>query len=145
MDRIVLTGVRASGRHGVLDFEHERAQQFIVDATLHLDLTAGSGALLHYQPAKGLFGGGREETVARLKNVFGLYSVSPVIECPRDGKLEDIADACEKVLRSSLPQGGTFKIESRRSDKTFPLTSPELSTCPWNSRATCPASPWRTD
>ncbi len=68
-----------------------------------------------------------EETVARLKNVFGLYSVSPVIECPRDGKLEDIADACEKVLRSSLPQGGTFKIESRRSDKTFPLTSPELS------------------
>ncbi len=68
-----------------------------------------------------------EETVARLKNVFGLYSVSPVIECLRDGKLEDIADACEKVLRSSLPQGGTFKIESRRSDKTFPLTSPELS------------------
>ena len=44
MDRIVLTGVRASGRHGVLDFEHERAQQFIVDATLHLDLTAAGAS-----------------------------------------------------------------------------------------------------
>lgn len=39
MDIIRLTGVRASGTHGVLNFEHERAQPFIVDATLHLDLT----------------------------------------------------------------------------------------------------------
>ncbi|MBW3080502.1 2-amino-4-hydroxy-6-hydroxymethyldihydropteridine diphosphokinase [Bifidobacterium saguinibicoloris] len=39
MDTIRLTGVRANGTHGVLDFEHERAQTFIVDATLHLDLT----------------------------------------------------------------------------------------------------------
>lgn len=39
MDTIRLTGVRANGTHGVLDFEHERAQPFIVDATLHLDLT----------------------------------------------------------------------------------------------------------
>ena len=33
---------------------------------VHLDLTAGSGALLHFSPAKGLFGGGKEEIVARL-------------------------------------------------------------------------------
>ena len=42
MDQIRLTGVRAVGKHGVLDFEHERAQTFVVDATLFLDLaTAG--------------------------------------------------------------------------------------------------------
>lgn len=40
MDTITLTGVRANGTHGVLDFEHERAQPFVVDATLHLDLAA---------------------------------------------------------------------------------------------------------
>lgn len=40
MDTIRLTGVRANGTHGVLDFEHERAQPFIVDATLHLDLAS---------------------------------------------------------------------------------------------------------
>lgn len=38
MDKIRLTGVRAVGKHGVLDFEHERAQTFVVDATLFLDL-----------------------------------------------------------------------------------------------------------
>lgn len=68
-----------------------------------------------------------EETVERLKTVFGLYSVSPVIECPRDCDIADIAEAAKSVLVSSLPGGGTFKFESRRSDKTFPLTSPELS------------------
>lgn len=66
-----------------------------------------------------------EETVTALSAVFGLYSVSPVIECGRD--LEEIAAAAKNVLETALPQGGTFKIESRRSDKTFPLTSPELS------------------
>ncbi|MBW3090960.1 2-amino-4-hydroxy-6-hydroxymethyldihydropteridine diphosphokinase [Bifidobacterium miconisargentati] len=40
MDTIRLTGVRANGTHGVLDFEHERAQPFVVDATLYLDLSA---------------------------------------------------------------------------------------------------------
>lgn len=38
MDQIRLTGIRAAGKHGVLDFEHERAQTFVVDATLFLDL-----------------------------------------------------------------------------------------------------------
>ena len=37
---------------------------------VHLDLTAGSGALLHYTPPKGLLGGGREEAVARLDVVI---------------------------------------------------------------------------
>lgn len=48
MDQIRLTGVRAAGKHGVLDFEHERAQTFVVDATLFLDLApAGHSDDLH--------------------------------------------------------------------------------------------------
>ncbi len=43
MDTIRLTGVQGMGTHGVLDYEHERAQPFIVDAVLYLDLSrAGS-------------------------------------------------------------------------------------------------------
>lgn len=38
MDSIRITGITAAGTHGVLDFEHERAQTFVVDATLFLDL-----------------------------------------------------------------------------------------------------------
>ena len=47
-----------------LDFKPDKVQE------VHLDLTAGSGALLHYVPAKGLFGGGKEEIVARLDCVI---------------------------------------------------------------------------
>lgn len=66
-----------------------------------------------------------EDTVAKLKNVFGIYSVSPVIQCTRE--MESIAEAAKNVLLSACPKGETFKVESRRSDKSFPLTSPELS------------------
>jgi len=38
VDTIRLTGVQGMGTHGVLDYEHQRAQPFIVDAVLHLDL-----------------------------------------------------------------------------------------------------------
>ena len=43
-DRITLTGLRATGHHGV--FEHERidGQEFVVDVTVFLDLAAAAGA-----------------------------------------------------------------------------------------------------
>ncbi|MBF9134697.1 dihydroneopterin aldolase [Plantactinospora sp. S1510] len=37
-DRIVLTGLRAHGRHGVYDFERAQGQDFVVDVVLELDL-----------------------------------------------------------------------------------------------------------
>jgi len=37
-DRIVLTGLRAWGHHGVYDFERERGQDFVIDAVLEVDL-----------------------------------------------------------------------------------------------------------
>lgn len=37
-DRIVLTGLRARGRHGVYDFERAQGQDFVVDVALELDL-----------------------------------------------------------------------------------------------------------
>ena len=48
MDTIRLVGVQAMGTHGVLDYEHVRAQPFVVDATLYLNLaTAGRSDDLH--------------------------------------------------------------------------------------------------
>ena len=37
MDRISLSGVTATGYHGVFDFERREGQPFVVDAVLHLD------------------------------------------------------------------------------------------------------------
>ncbi len=44
LDRLTLTGLRAHGHHGVYDEERESGQLFLVDVTVHLDLsTAGAG------------------------------------------------------------------------------------------------------
>jgi dihydroneopterin aldolase len=52
-DRITLTGLRAYGRHGVLDFERADGQDFVVDVTLELDLAPAAKtddvtATVHY-------------------------------------------------------------------------------------------------
>ena len=38
LDRVALHGLRARGRHGVLDFEKALGQDFVVDVVLHLDV-----------------------------------------------------------------------------------------------------------
>jgi 7,8-dihydroneopterin aldolase/epimerase/oxygenase len=41
-DRITLTGLRVRGRHGVHDHERRSGQEFVVDATVWLDLGAAA-------------------------------------------------------------------------------------------------------
>jgi tRNA uracil 4-sulfurtransferase len=68
-----------------------------------------------------------ERTLRRLSKVFGLSSLSPALACEKT--LADIAQVAIEFAkplaeRSPIP---TFKIESRRADKRFPMTSPEIS------------------
>ena len=43
-DRIVLTGLRATGHHGVFAHERQEGQEFVIDVTVHLSLhEAASG------------------------------------------------------------------------------------------------------
>lgn len=44
LDRICLLGLRAFGRHGVLDHERADGQEFIVDAVLFVDTSAAAAA-----------------------------------------------------------------------------------------------------
>jgi 7,8-dihydroneopterin aldolase/epimerase/oxygenase len=44
MDRICLLGLRAFGRHGVLDHERRDGQEFLVDAVLWLDTRPAAAA-----------------------------------------------------------------------------------------------------
>jgi len=41
-DQITLTGVRATGHHGVFDHEKRDGQDFVVDVTVHTDLSRAS-------------------------------------------------------------------------------------------------------
>jgi dihydroneopterin aldolase len=43
-DRIEVTGLRAFGRHGVLEHERRDGQEFVVDAVLWLDTRAAAAA-----------------------------------------------------------------------------------------------------
>ena len=62
-----------------------------------------------------------DDCARRVRKVFGIYSVSPAIECEKD--LEVIAQQAVEMMK---PFSGTFKVLGKRSDKKFPLTSIEL-------------------
>ena len=62
-----------------------------------------------------------DECARRVAKVFGIYSVSPAIECEKD--LEVIAGHCIDMMKNYK---GTFKVLGKRSDKKFPMTSVEL-------------------
>lgn len=67
-----------------------------------------------------------ERLFGRLAKTFGVVSFSPVDEVELD--LEAAALKAIEQMEAALREGKrTFKIESRRSNKGFYLTSPELS------------------
>ena len=59
------------------------------------------------------------------KNTFGVSAVSRAIELPKD--MDAILVAAGTVFMPYLSGVRTFKVESKRSDKKFPFTSPEIS------------------
>ena len=67
--------------------------------------------------------GNWRELAERLQSVFGIVSVSPVLK--RDLDLDDIKAGAVAVVADT--EGKTFKVETRRSNKAFPRTSPEIS------------------
>lgn len=59
------------------------------------------------------------------KNTFGVSAVSRAIELPKD--MNAILEAAGTVFMPYLSGVRTFKVESKRSDKKFHFTSPEIS------------------
>jgi len=82
------------------------------------------------------------EVTVKLRNVFGLQWLSPVVTVPRHKidpeLLEDLesdreprlTSLCETATELAVENQGealNFKVETRRSDRNFRLTSPEIS------------------
>ena len=59
--------------------------------------------------------------IEKLKKVFGAHSISLAYETATD--MDSLLEASKLVLGES----GTFKVESHRGDKKYPLTSVEIS------------------
>lgn len=68
-----------------------------------------------------------ETLLTTITSVFGIVSASPVWRVP--GGLETLKIAARAFVGEILDREGPrrFKVESRRGDKRFPLTSPEIS------------------
>lgn len=60
-----------------------------------------------------------------MTKVFGAVAVTRALACEKDK--DAIFEAAKKYLADDLEAAKSFKVESKRSDKSFPMTSIELS------------------
>ena len=65
-----------------------------------------------------------EEALERVSRVFGIAGFSRACVCEKT--VEDIFEKSVVYLKESLENVRTFKVEAKRADKNFPLTSPEI-------------------
>lgn len=65
------------------------------------------------------------EALKRMATVFGIAGFSRACVCEKSA--EDIFGKAPVYLKETLNSVKTFKVEAKRADKSFPLTSPEIS------------------
>ena len=70
-------------------------------------------------------GGSIEGYAEAISRVFGIAALSRACVCAKD--MSVICPTAAEYLREQLEEVSTFKVETKRSDKTFPLKSPEVS------------------
>ena len=64
-----------------------------------------------------------EECISRVTKVFGVHSVCPAVEMPK----EDFDSICVHAVEMTRDLKGTFKVNARRSDKQYPMNSPAIN------------------
>jgi thiamine biosynthesis protein ThiI len=65
-----------------------------------------------------------DTAVERIGKVFGIAALSRALVCEKD--FEDIKSKAPIYLKEQLTSAKTFKVTAKRSDKKFPLNSPEI-------------------
>lgn len=65
-----------------------------------------------------------DDAVDIVSRVFGIAALSRACVCEKD--FEDIKATALRYLKDELEDAKTFKVEAKRSDKKFPMKSPEI-------------------
>lgn len=65
-----------------------------------------------------------DDAADRLSKVFGIAALSRAAVCEKD--FEIIENTAAQYLAEALEDAQTFKVEAKRSDKKFPMKSPEI-------------------
>lgn len=66
-----------------------------------------------------------EEALVRTSKVFGIAAFSRAAVCEKD--IDEILKNAPIYLKGIMKSIKTFKVEAKRADKRFPLTSPEIA------------------
>ena len=65
-----------------------------------------------------------DEALRRVSKTFGIAGFSRACVCEKS--MDDILQKCGPYLKETLSSCKTFKVEAKRADKRFPLTSPQI-------------------
>lgn len=65
-----------------------------------------------------------DEVCERISKIFGIVTFSRAAVCEKD--MEQILSLAPNYLSEQLENAKTFKVEAKRSDKKFPLKSPDI-------------------
>ncbi len=65
-----------------------------------------------------------DDAADRLSKVFGIAALSRACVCEKD--FDSIKETAIQYLEEQLEDAKTFKVEAKRSDKKFPMKSPEI-------------------
>ncbi len=65
-----------------------------------------------------------DEAVKRVSHVFGIAAVQRSLVLPKD--MDEIIRLGIPYLKGALEKAKSYKVEAKRSDKSFPLTSPQI-------------------
>ena len=117
-------------RYGELSLKKTNRRQFISRINNHIkralkeykDLTFESRGLRFYIMLNGT---DFEELIPILKKIPGIHSFSLVSRCA--SSMEDIKQTTLELVKKELLPNQTFKVETHRADKNFPLTSIEIT------------------
>lgn len=122
MDRIILL------KYGEIILKGLNRPIFEDKLVKNIRLTAGGDiekiqkaqATIYVEPKKNA---DAQELALRLSNVFGIVSAAVATVVEKD--LDKISDTAKSLVEKA--SGKTFKVETKRADKRFPYTSPEIS------------------
>ena len=68
-----------------------------------------------------------DEVIAKCVRVFGVASVSPAVEAPKD--INAIGRTAAAYMQKVIEEDGvkTFKVKAHRADKSFAVESPDIA------------------
>lgn len=117
-------------RYGELSLKKTNRKQFVTKVTNHIKRSLSEYKNLEFESRGMRFyvilnNTPSNKVIEKLEKIPGVYSFSVVSRTASN--LEDICKLAEEIVRKEIGTNATFKVETNRADKTFPMVSLDIS------------------